>query len=165
MRECLKRMSQNERHTRSLRICEKLLPHFFGRDNLGLFAPMATEPDLDLLWDLGFVGRPLISYPRCEGKALSFHAISALSELLPGRFGIRQPAPGRRPEEPDLVVVPGLAFTGAGNRLGRGAGYYDRFLSMIPPTTFKIGVCFEFQKVAEIPCQPHDVRMDVVVEG
>jgi 5-formyltetrahydrofolate cyclo-ligase len=65
----------------------------------------------------------------------------------------------------DLILVPGLAFTSEGCRLGRGSGYYDRFLSKIPGTTFKVGVCFDFQFLAELPHEPHDVKMDVVVGG
>jgi 5-formyltetrahydrofolate cyclo-ligase len=65
----------------------------------------------------------------------------------------------------DLIVVPGLAFTAKGNRLGRGAGFYDRFLSGIPATTVKVGVCFEFQRVSEVPQESHDVKMDAVVCG
>jgi 5-formyltetrahydrofolate cyclo-ligase len=163
--ERLKQMSPIERRTRSMQICEKLLPLFFGKNSLALFAPTRTEPDLDLLWGRGSIEHLLVSYPRCEGNTLSFHPISTFSELLPGRFGIREPAPGRTTEQLDLIVVPGLAFTAEGNRLGRGAGFYDRFLSAIPATTLKIGVCFEFQRVSEIPFEPHDVRMDAVIWG
>jgi 5-formyltetrahydrofolate cyclo-ligase len=165
MRERLQKLSPTERHRRSLLICEKLLPLFSGKKSLALFAPMPTEPDLDLLWDLGLVQHSLLSYPRREGKALLFHPISALAELIPGRFGVREPAPGRSPKHLDLILVPGLAFSAQGNRLGRGAGFYDRFLATVPQTTFKIGVCFEFQRVSSIPHEPHDVTMDVVVSG
>jgi 5-formyltetrahydrofolate cyclo-ligase len=65
----------------------------------------------------------------------------------------------------DLIVVPGLAFTAEGNRLGRGAGFYDRFLAGIPANTVKVGVCFEFQRVSEVPQESHDVKMDAVVCG
>jgi 5-formyltetrahydrofolate cyclo-ligase len=148
-----------------LRICESLAPLFSGRKSLALFAPRRTEPDLDLLWGLGLLEDHLVSYPRCEGDALSFRPILALSELIPGRFGIREPVPGQSLEQLDVIVVPGLAFTAQGGRLGRGAGYYDRFLSTIPGTTVKIGVCFEFQRLPEIPDESHDVKMDAVVSA
>jgi 5-formyltetrahydrofolate cyclo-ligase len=163
MRQRLKQLSQNERNTRSLRICEKLHPFFSGKKSLALFAPTLTEPDLDLLWDLGQLEYHLVSYPRCEGNALSFRPILAPSELAPGRFGIREPAPGPSLDQFDLIVVPGLAFTAEGSRLGRGAGFYDRFLSTIPGATVKIGVCFEFQRLSEIPHESHDAKMDAVV--
>jgi 5-formyltetrahydrofolate cyclo-ligase len=166
LRERLQKLSLTERHTRSLLICEKLLPYFSGKNSLALFAPMSTEPDLDLLWDHGaLVEHSLLSYPRREGETLSFHPISALAELIPGRFGIREPAPSPSPKQLDLIVVPGLAFSAQGNRLGRGAGFYDRFLATLPQTTFKLGVCFEFQRVSSIPHEPHDVTMDAVVSG
>jgi 5-formyltetrahydrofolate cyclo-ligase len=130
-----------------------------------LFAPARTEPDLDLLWETDALEDHLVSYPRCEGDALVFHPVRALSELLPGRFGLRQPVPGPSLKQLDLIAVPGLAFTGKGGRLGRGAGFYDRFLSMVPLTTIKIGVCFEFQRLSAIPHESHDIQMDAVVCG
>jgi 5-formyltetrahydrofolate cyclo-ligase len=161
----LKELSPNERHLRSLRICEKLCSLFSGRKSVALFAPKLTEPDLDLFWELDLLGNHLVSYPRCEGEALSFHVVSALSELVPGRFGIREPRTGLIPERLDLILVPALAFTAAGHRLGRGAGFYDRFLSALPQATLKIGVCFAFQLLPEIPYESHDVLVDAVVSA
>ena len=130
-----------------------------------MFAPTRTEPNLDLLWDLGLLASHLVCYPRCEGETLLFRPVLALSELVSGRFGIRQPVAGPALAQLDLIVVPGLAFTAEGNRLGRGAGFYDRFLTGIPATTVKVGVCFEFQRVSEVPQESHDVKMDAVVCG
>ena len=64
---------------------------------------------------------------------------------------------------PDVVIVPGLAFTAAGDRLGQGGGWYDRFLSVARPDCVAIGVCFNEQIVDALPTEPHDVTMDVVV--
>ena len=61
-----------------------------------------------------------------------------------------------------VALVPGMAFDAAGHRLGRGRGYYDRFLSAHPPL-YKIGVCFPFQRVAEVPSEEHDVAMNEVI--
>jgi 5-formyltetrahydrofolate cyclo-ligase len=165
LRERLEKISPSERHWRSIRICEQLHPLFFGKKVLALFAPTQTEPDLDLLWDLGLLGSHVVGYPRCEGGTLLFCPVSALSELVPGRFGIREPVAGPALAQLDLIVVPGLAFTIEGSRLGRGAGFYDRFLSTIPATTVKIGVCFEFQRVSQVPQESHDVKMDAIVYG
>jgi 5-formyltetrahydrofolate cyclo-ligase len=165
MRQRLKELSPDERYLRSLRICEKLRSCFSGRKSVALFAPKLTEPDLDLCWDLNLLRDLLVSYPRCHGEALSFHVVSALSELLPGPFGIREPQAGPTPEQLDIIVVPGLAFTAAGHRLGRGAGFYDKFLSAVPPGTIKIGACFNFQLLADIPQESHDALVDFVVSG
>ena len=61
----------------------------------------------------------------------------------------------------DFVAVPGVAFDNAGNRLGRGKGYYDRLLPRL--TAFKAGICFPFQLVKEVPAEPFDIRMDTII--
>lgn len=66
-------------------------------------------------------------------------------------------------EEIDVVIVPGLAFTRAGHRLGQGGGWYDRFLTRIRPDCATIGVAFEPQLVDALPIEPHDVQLDCVV--
>ena len=62
----------------------------------------------------------------------------------------------------DLILVPGLAFDAAGHRLGRGRGYYDHFLATHPEMC-KIGVCFDFQKVDEVPVDAFDIPVDRVI--
>lgn len=62
----------------------------------------------------------------------------------------------------DLIVVPGMAFDAAGHRLGRGRGYYDRFLCC-HPNVKKIGLCFDFQKVDKVPVEDTDISMDEVL--
>ena len=64
---------------------------------------------------------------------------------------------------PDVIVVPGLAFTAAGQRLGQGGGWYDRYLAGIRDDCLTIGVCFREQLLAEVPTEAHDVVLDVVV--
>jgi 5-formyltetrahydrofolate cyclo-ligase len=61
------------------------------------------------------------------------------------------------------VLVPGLAFDRQGHRLGRGAGVYDRFLAMLPPSTLRIGVITDQRLVDQLPTEPHDVAMHAIV--
>ena len=61
-----------------------------------------------------------------------------------------------------VIVVPGMAFDRQGHRLGRGKGYYDRFLSRIP-NIYKIGVCFPFQLIDKVPFEPTDILVDEVL--
>jgi 5-formyltetrahydrofolate cyclo-ligase len=67
------------------------------------------------------------------------------------------------PTWPDVVVVPGLAFTTAGDRLGQGGGWYDRFLPQVRADCTTIGVCFAEQILDTLPVEAHDVTMDHVV--
>lgn len=67
------------------------------------------------------------------------------------------------PAEIDLMLIPGLAFTRAGARLGRGGGYYDRYLARVSPGVIKIGVCFGVQLIEELISEIHDREVDMVV--
>jgi 5-formyltetrahydrofolate cyclo-ligase len=73
------------------------------------------------------------------------------------------PEAGIDPTWPDVVVVPGLAFTSSGDRLGQGGGWYDRFLADIRDDCNVIGVCFAEQVVDLVPVEGHDIGMDHVV--
>ena len=82
-------------------------------------------------------------------------------DLESQHFGIYQPKPGHVKEVPleniDLVVVPGIAFDKHNVRLGRGHGYYDRFLCGLPEKTKTIGLAFDFQVVDKLPKDSHDI--------
>ena len=77
-------------------------------------------------------------------------------------FGVLLPTPpADAPEtKPHIVLVPGLAFTRTGDRLGRGKGFYDRYLANYPG--IKIGLAFREQLLEDIPTEAHDVPMDLV---
>lgn len=110
-----------------------------------------------------------VVYPRClpEGREMSLHLVSSPDELLrPGRYGILEPAehcPTTNLEEIDFAFIPGLAFDRARNRLGRGAGYYDRLLASPAWRAFRCGIFFAIQEFPAIPTDPWDVRLDAVV--
>jgi len=90
----------------------------------------------------------------------------APGELCRGAFGIAEPSVAERPCDPadiDFIVVPGVAFTAAGARMGRGRGYYDKYLSQPGFRGVKAGVCYAHQLVVELPVELHDVFMDYVV--
>lgn len=100
--------------------------------------------------------------PRVNGVNLDILPYDE-SRLELGAFHIEEPTGDNTvsPEEIELVVVPAVAYDRQGNRLGRGKGFYDRLLATTRAT--KIGVAYEFQIVDEIPCEPHDVKMDMVI--
>ncbi len=102
--------------------------------------------------------------PRMEGGQIIPTLIMDLDNLIPGHGGIREPlsAPSVKISNIDCVIVPGIAFDGAGHRLGTGKGFYDVFLKKATHAV-KIGLAFECQVVDAIPHEEHDVRMDFVV--
>jgi len=84
-------------------------------------------------------------------------------KLKKGKFGIPEPEHPvwAGPQELDLVLVPGVAFDRAGNRIGRGGGFYDRLLRRY--SAVRAGICFDFQILETVPAEPHDCRMDRLV--
>jgi 5-formyltetrahydrofolate cyclo-ligase len=110
-----------------------------------------------------------VAVPVCitDGKVLLPCEIQSMDELVPGTWGILEPSEHARreisAEEIDLAIVPGLAFDRQLNRLGYGAGYYDRFLPKMRKDAAKVGICYEFQIVEQLPSDPFDVPMDSIV--
>jgi len=102
--------------------------------------------------------------PRVDDGALVAVAHTPDAPLVPGAYGIPEPVgPALDPSRIDVVLVPGVAFTPDGWRLGRGAGLYDRLLASLRPDALRIGVCAEAFVVPELPLDPHDQPMDVLV--
>ena len=96
---------------------------------------------------------------RVHMRAVRFPGWAAME---PGPLGILAPADDTTWSEPiDVAIIPGLGFTLSGERLGFGAGYYDRWLASNGKMT-KIGVAFEYQITGRIPHEPHDVPMDLI---
>jgi 5-formyltetrahydrofolate cyclo-ligase len=150
---------------RSLALCERLaaFPAFVEARVVAIFDPMPSEPAIDLLWEIA--PRKFL-YPRVAGGAIQLLPVHDPSELQTPHDGklFREPAlvEGAVIQTPQVVLVPGLAFTRDGHRLGRGGGYYDRLLSGLPAETVRIAVCFSFQLVDELPTEGHDERVHAV---
>lgn len=102
--------------------------------------------------------------PRVENRRIVPVELTDDTALVVSNYGIREPAgPPIDPAEISLVLVPGVAFDREGRRLGNGAGYYDRFLPTLRPDAVTIGVCLSVQIVDEVPSDPWDVRVGLVM--
>lgn len=118
---------------------------------------------LELVIQAEQAGKQLV-FPRLEGKNLEWHVVKKLAKLVPGKFGILEPAkaaPTIALSQIDLMVVPGVAFDRAGNRLGRGLGYYDRVLEKFSGKS--VALAFDCQLVDEIPMEEHDQKVGKVL--
>ena len=104
--------------------------------------------------------------PRVAGNDMDFYPYTP-SSLKVGAFGIEEPQGSEpiSPDEIDVIVVPGVAFTTDGKRCGRGKGYYDKYLSRSGFRAIKIGVCYTEQLAEDIPNEPHDIVMDYMIYG
>lgn len=132
---------------------------------VGVYISDDGEPDLQRLVDTlrsrgAHVALPV---PAAGSKdfTMEFQPWHASDELVPGRFGIPCP-PKREAVAPELLLVPLVRFDAHGNRMGRGAGFYDRWLAAHPETV-AIGTAFEVQRCDGLEPQPHDVAMRAIV--
>lgn len=151
------RMQQSDQGQLSDPVVSNLrnFPLYQKAKNILAYLGKSYEVNLDTL----FTDKKYFFVPMVDGDALLCARYSP--DLIVGEFGVRVP---RNPvffkENLDLVIVPGLAFSEKGIRLGHGLGYYDRFLSSV--RTQKIGVCFEFQ-ILQVPMESHDICVDFVI--
>jgi 5-formyltetrahydrofolate cyclo-ligase len=124
---------------------------------VGVGTELPTVPLLDALVARGVVVLLPVLLPD-DGLAWgSYEGV-----LVAGRRGMSEPpASGRSLAEADVVVVPGVAYDAAGRRLGRGGGSYDRCLPSVSVPV--VGLALDGEVVAQVPVEPHDARVDVVV--
>ena len=165
VRTRLAAIDRDEAQKRSAAICEELEHHIAvsGAKVVALFSPLADEPQL---WPLveKMSAHLSVVLPRVEDDVMNFYRYDR-EVMAVGAFGISEPQRGVpvRPCEIGAMVVPGVAFSADGWRMGRGKGFYDRYLSQGGFKALKIGVCYREQIVDDIPVEPHDVAMDVVI--
>ena len=141
-------------------------------DTIMAYWPLPDEVDIRPLIDRLVAEGKTVVLPKVTGdETMELRRYTSRADLQEGAFHIMEPI-GEVFEDYSKIAValiPGMAFDAAGHRLGRGKGYYDRFLStfLLPlaprPLPLKIGVCFPFQRVAEVPSEEHDVMMDEVI--
>jgi 5-formyltetrahydrofolate cyclo-ligase len=168
MEERLKRMSDGERSAESRSLCRRLTEAIPVGTAVCAFSPLRTEPDITpLLQEILRRGDPL--YLACFDGQLTFRLCTDLVTLVRGELGILEPP--KDSEELDhstvtrIVVVPGRAFDRAGNRLGRGNGGYDRWISeqrKHHASTRFIGAALECQIMDSVPVEQHDARLDAI---
>jgi 5-formyltetrahydrofolate cyclo-ligase len=138
------------------------LPEYAAATTVMAFVGTRGEPDTDPLFARCERDGKVLVLPRTLGERLEPALVG--DGLRPGAFEVDEPTgPAVDPSSIDLVLVPGLAFTVDGDRLGQGGGHYDRFLAGCRATA--VGVCFAEQLVDRLPLQAHDVRLSRVVTG
>ncbi len=138
------------------------LPEYAAADTVMAFVGFQGEPDTD----------PLFARLAADGKRLLLPRIQD-SEILVcdgegpfavSSFGVSEPqGPALPPDIIGLLIVPGLAFTVGGHRLGYGGGFYDRFIPKVAAPN--VGVCFAEQIVDALPVGPHDVTLQRVISA
>jgi 5-formyltetrahydrofolate cyclo-ligase len=156
------RNAVSDRLVRSVDLWVKVAQLLEYRNATGVmaFVGMRSEPDTDSLFTLVAADGKRLLLPRVEGRELV--VCDGNAPLTTSAFGVQEPiGPALSVDVVDFVIVPGLAFTMEGNRLGYGGGYYDRFLPRVNAPN--AGVCFREQIVDGLPMHEGDVRVQRVI--
>src|SRR3954468_1621601 len=168
-REEAARHSDTVKADASQRICGVLRQQQIWKRSQSIlfYSPIAGEPNVWPLASEALVQGKTVALPRFVGGEHPYvlcRVQNPAQDLVAGQFGIPEPNP--KWVEIDLklldfILVPGLGFAVAGQRLGRGKGYYDRLLTKA--IGFKCGVAFDWQVVADLPLEPHDVLVNCIL--
>jgi len=160
-------LSPEQRRALSAAACAQLAgtAAFAQAKTLLVYRPVRGECAPDDLVALARERGMRVAYPLCVAEnRLALYFACSDADFVPGAYGIDEPNPMRcqcaLPQEIDLAVVPGLAFDLSCNRLGRGAGYYDRLLAGFPGV--KAGLAYDCQLFPMIPADENDVTMDFI---
>ena len=165
----LRALPAEVRAEQSTRIQSAVLasPEYQNADRIFLYIAMPTEPDTRGILARALADGKRVFVPKCldRGEMLAVR-IHGMDDLKPGAYGIPEPQTLSETAEPsalDLILVPCVAASPDGRRLGHGAGYYDRFLSRTPAAT--LCLCFPAALLPFIPTDANDIRMDRVIAG
>lgn len=162
IRSLKKQIDDAERQKQSDAVCQTVQQNVYWQQakTVMLYHALPDELDTRMLLECD----KHIVLPVVEGDDLKLKEYRGNS-LRKGALGILEPDSEQYFDQLDvidIVIVPGVAFTSHGKRLGRGKGYYDRFLSKVPQA-YKIGICYQQQLIADIPTDSYDQLMDLVI--
>ena len=161
-------LSGKEKRVSDKAIAEKLLelPEYKDANCIFVYIGVGDEVLTDEITENLFAAGKRVCVPFCHGKGIMDAVeISSEEDLVPGKYNIPEPRDRTKtvsPEKLDLVIVPGVAFGKDGSRLGRGGGYYDRFLKNAKNAK-KIALCREINLKKTVPREEHDEFVDIIV--
>jgi 5-formyltetrahydrofolate cyclo-ligase len=131
------------------------------------FLPIRSEPDIrPLMANLAERGARLCTPVILDRQTIVFRELVRGAELVPSGFGTIGPGADAAVLDPELMLVPLAAFDGAGNRIGYGAGHYDRAIGRLLAKGLKphlVGIAFDLQEIAAVPFHDHDRPLDAVL--
>lgn len=146
-------------------VCAQLAARPLG-DVVAVYLAGPDEIDLSAFVEVALERGVRLLAPRWTGETYALADVKGLSPdcLRAGPHGILEPREaGGGDVRPTAWLVPGLAFTRDGRRLGYGGGWYDRLLVSADARTPKIGIAYPFQVVDDVPSEPHDIRLTGLV--
>lgn len=133
---------------------------------VALYQACGAELDPAALRAAAHADGKTVSLPRVDAAGVTLRVVAADTPLVLSAYGVREPADDRPilpPDQPELIVVPGLGFDRRGGRLGHGGGHYDRLLARLPAGCRRIGFAYDQQVLDLVPTEPHDLALHALV--
>jgi len=169
--EVRKKLSDDEVYRFSEKIFLNLREncYFNNSTHVMVYLDFKNEVKTDFIINYCLSHDKKVYIPICmpETHELCISRITSLTELQPGHYGISEPIAEylrlSKSSLIDLVLVPGVAFDSTGNRIGFGAGYYDRFMKRLRPDAVKAALAYSFQVVDLVPRGKFDIPVDYIV--
>lgn len=138
------------------------MPSFQSAKTVLIYYPTHNEVDL-LSLIKRYKKEKTFLFPVVHRKTMTACPYEGNAKMHRGKFNIPEPTTEPYVGDIDLILVPGVGFDKSGNRLGRGGGYYDKFITRLGRKTLLVGVGYDFQLVEEVPANRWDKRLDYVV--
>ena len=162
MRSRLSSLGGEDREAMSRSITERVLtsPEYLGAHSIFVYASMREEPDTASLIRFALSDGKSVYLPRIDGDRMDLVPYDATTPTTINRYGIEEPQGAPTSAMPDLAVIPLLAFDRDKHRLGRGKGYYDRFLAGY--SGHSIALAFSVQEVDRVPTEDYDLSPQVI---
>lgn len=168
------RNAQANKDELSAAICDKFmaLPAYTAAKTVMFYIDVRSEVRTRQALPAALTSGKTIIVPWCNDQGeLELFRLASMAELAIGMYKILEPTADLRalpekqcrPEDLDLVMVPGVAFDRRGGRMGHGKGYYDKLLQHARPDTPLVALAFECQLFPEVPAAAHDVFMDLII--
>ena len=163
-------LTEHERFVSSRAIQAQALqmPAYAASRSVALYSPARNEVGTEEILTKALIEGRKVFYPRTSGSGTGqFIGVTSNEELRAGRYGILEPTGAEPLSEGDwdglVLFVPGVAFDAAGNRLGRGSGWYDRILASLGDKAILVALAYDFQVVEQVPTEAWDRKVHYVV--
>ncbi len=133
---------------------------------LGLYYPISFEANVLKILELKIIDKHIISLPKIDNDKINFFEWNKNDILKVSKFGTLEPTLTDKPINPDIILVPLLAYDNKKNRLGYGKGFYDKYLNYFfkrNKDILTVGIAFSFQKYKKIPTSMNDIKLDNIL--
>lgn len=142
------------------------LPEYQNAEAVLAYYPIRSEVDTIPILQHALDTQKKLYLPCVQGEQMDFYRVNSLRSLVSGAFSIPQPEKNEdcyACDTPAVMLVPGVGFDFSGNRIGYGAGYYDRYFAAHQNVFLKIGLAFECQCLRQLAAEPFDIPMQMLI--